>query len=169
MTRRYSGLWFLLQHQRIKKVCNTTKYFTSGMTFTRKMAREQIPFVFAFNFNQWSWWVCCLMSLWHQFSKHLCVKWYLFLPSNFWKHQLYVITRQHPSRMRNACSVAVTGCQYWGQGGRSSSEQVWTGIQWWPPLVSTRGGGRSQFWCPGGGQGVGLRYDVWWEGRADEM
>ena len=91
MTRRYSGLWFLLQHRRIKKVCNTTKYFTSGMTFTRKMAREQIPFVFAFNFNQWSWWVCCLMSLWHQFSEYLCVNKYLFQPSDFWKHQLYVI------------------------------------------------------------------------------
>ena len=31
-----------------------------------------------------------------------------------------------------------TRCQYKGQGGRSSSEQVWTGLQRWPPDVSSR-------------------------------
>ena len=37
---------------------------------------------------------------------------------------------------------------------RSSSEQVkQTGLQWWPPDVSSRGGGRSHVWYPGGGVG----------------
>ena len=34
---------------------------------------------------------------------------------------------------------ATTGCLYrWGHG--ASSEQVWIGLQWWPPDVSSRGG-----------------------------
>ena len=33
-----------------------------------------------------------------------------------------------------ACiSVAATRCQYQSRAGRSSNEQVWTGLQWWPP------------------------------------
>ena len=35
--------------------------------------------------------------------------------------------------------------------GRSSSEQVWTGLQWWPPDVSTRGG-KSRDLMSGGGR-----------------
>ena len=79
-----------------------------------------------------------------------------------------VITRQHSSRMRTArlptvwISVATTRCQ-WGEGGRTSSEQVWTGLQWWPPDVTSRRMALSeqvwtglmsrevpQAWCPGG-------------------
>ena len=57
-------------------------------------------------------------------------------------------------------SMATTRCQY--HGCRSSSKQVSTGLQWWPPDVSTRGiapsydvwgGGRSQVWCLGRGVG----------------
>ena len=35
-----------------------------------------------------------------------------------------------------------TRCQFWGGG--SSSEHVWTGLQSWPPNVSSRGWARSQ-------------------------
>ena len=50
-----------------------------------------------------------------------------------------VTTRKHSSRMRTVpTSVATTRCQYqWGCS--SSSEQVWTGFQWWLPDVSGRG------------------------------
>ena len=36
---------------------------------------------------------------------------------------------------------------------RSSSEQVWTGLQWWPSDVSSREGGMSEVWCLGRGSG----------------
>ena len=45
------------------------------------------------------------------------------------------------SRMRNARSSATTRCQHWWGVGGYSSEQVWTGIQQWPPDVSSRGEG----------------------------
>ena len=38
-------------------------------------------------------------------------------------------------------SVATTRYQYQWGGGRSSNEQVWTGLQWWPPDVRTEGEG----------------------------
>ena len=62
------------------------------------------------------------------------------------------VTRKHSSRMRTThlptvrISVATTICQQ-GREVRSSSEQVWTGLQWWSPDVSSRvegKGGRSQ-------------------------
>ena len=56
--------------------------------------------------------------------------------------------RQHFRRMCIArlptihVSVATTRCQYcWGKGDKSSSEQVWTSLQWWQPVVSSGGGG----------------------------
>ena len=58
------------------------------------------------------------------------------------------ITRQHSSRIHTTrlpmicVLVATTRWQY--QWGMSSSEQVWTGLQWWPPDFSSRGRGSSQ-------------------------
>ena len=70
------------------------------------------------------------------------------------------ITRKHYSRMPTAslptirASVATRWINY-GGGEVSSSELVWTGLQWWSPDV-TSGGSRargSHIWCLGGGQG----------------
>ena len=74
-------------------------------------------------------------------------------------------TRQHhhSSRMHTApletvrasVSVATTKTSLWGGGGiRSLNEQLWIGLQWSPPVVTSRG-------CF-----VGPRFDVReWEGR----
>ena len=76
-------------------------------------------------------------------------------------------TRQHSSRIHTAhlqtipasVSVATTRCcsQRWG---RSTNEQVWTGLQWSPPDVTNRGRGRSPGLMSGVGRG-GL-----WRGRS---
>ena len=64
--------------------------------------------------------------------------------------QKHLRTREHSGRMRKVhletvhASVVPTRCHSRGP----SSEQVWTGLQCWPPDVS-RTGGSSQVWCPG--------------------
>ena len=60
-------------------------------------------------------------------------------------------------RLPTVCGSVATRCQYW-RG--SSSEQIWTGFQSWPPDVTCRGRGRarrlatgslySKVPCPGG-------------------
>ena len=68
------------------------------------------------------------------------------------------LTRQHSSRMHTThlltihVLVITTRLQFSGGGGvgKSSSEQIWTGLQWLPPEFSRWGGGnRYQVWCEG--------------------
>ena len=51
----------------------------------------------------------------------------------------------------------------WGGGGRSSREQVWTGLQWWSPNVRAGGGGRS-LGLMSRGEAVGPLVWYWWGG-----
>ena len=46
--------------------------------------------------------------------------------------------------------VAATRCQYY-EGGGITSEQVWTGLQWRPPDVSSMGLGSQPLPFPGQG------------------
>ena len=75
-----------------------------------------------------------------------------------------LLTRKHSSMMRTTrlpmVRASVTKCQYrWGGGG-SSSEKVWTGLQWWPP-----GPGGYHVWCLGGAELEGPMSDVEGETR----
>ena len=67
-----------------------------------------------------------------------------------WKGSWWDKTRKYSNRMRTArlptvlASVA-TRCQtHGGRGVGFSSEQVWSGLQWWPPNVTSGGGGRAR-------------------------
>ena len=69
-----------------------------------------------------------------------CIEWHMLvktLPCP--KLRLRMVTRPDSSRMHTVRFL-------WpliGAGSRSSSEQVRTGLHWWPPVVSNRGVGKS--------------------------
>ena len=62
--------------------------------------------------------------------------------------------KEHFSRMHTACFPIINALATRCIDG-AASEQVWTGIQWWPLDVTIRGGQgwRSHVWCPQGRTG----------------
>ena len=73
------------------------------------------------------------------------------------------LTRRHSSRVRTPIWKPYLFHFQWPLTDAtlrwSRNEQVLTGLQWWPPDVSSRG---SQVWCPGGGGS-----QVWCRGWGD--
>ena len=104
---------------------------------------------FWFLWNKWTLVHCEVFLFWTKFqlTKEACVyqKTAVFTGKQctliIWKHSSRMCTARWPT----ICALVITRCQYQWRLEGSSSEQVWTGLKWWPSNVVSRGQGQGSW------------------------